>query len=81
MKVKKTPQVTVIIPTFRRPQFLGRAIESVLRQTFFDYELIIVDDGSTDNTKEVIKPFLTKIRYFYKDNEQPYHKKNLSWHG
>jgi glycosyltransferase involved in cell wall biosynthesis len=49
--------VSVIMPTYNRAHVLGRAIKSVLEQTFTDFELIIVDDGSTDNTEEVIKSF------------------------
>jgi len=49
------PQVSVIIPTFNRAHTLGRAIESVLNQTHLDWELLVVDDGSTDNTDEVVQ--------------------------
>ncbi len=48
-----TPLFTVIIPTFNRKDFLKIAVDSVLDQTFDDFELIIIDDGSTDNTKEM----------------------------
>jgi len=51
------PQVSVIIPTRNRANLLKEAIESVLNQTFTDFELIIVDDGSTDHTAEVVAAF------------------------
>ncbi len=54
------PKVSVIIPTYRRPDFLGKAIESVLDQTFQDFEVIIVDDASNDNTGEVVRGFVDK---------------------
>jgi glycosyltransferase involved in cell wall biosynthesis len=48
------PKVSVVIPTYNRADTLPRAMDSVLNQTFQDFELIIVDDGSTDNTKRVV---------------------------
>jgi len=51
------PEVSVIIPTYNRGYLVGRSIESVLNQTYHNFELIIVDDASTDNTKEVIKKY------------------------
>ncbi|HET9747044.1 MAG TPA: glycosyltransferase [Chitinophagaceae bacterium] len=51
------PAVSVILPAFNCGKYIGRAIESVLRQTFPDFELIIVNDGSTDNTEQVIQSY------------------------
>lgn len=64
-----SPLFSVIIPTYNRANFLKRAIDSVLVQTFKDFELIIVDDGSTDNTKELINLYSdSRIKYIYKKN-------------
>lgn len=58
------PQVSVIIPTYRRPEFLRKAIASVLTQTFRDFEVIVVDDASNDDTSEVVRSITdTRIRY------------------
>ena len=51
---KEKPTVSAIIPTYNRAHLIGRAIQSVLDQTYQDFELIVVDDGSTDNTEEVL---------------------------
>lgn len=63
------PKVSICIPTYNCSKLLLEAIGSVLDQSFEDYELIIVDDGSTDNTQEVVKAIKDeRIRYFYKEN-------------
>ena len=62
------PFFTVIIPTYNREKLLPRAIESVLAQTKQDFEIIVVDDGSQDNTKELVKKYKT-IRYYVKEHE------------
>ena len=49
-----TPRVTVIVPTHDRPRFLREALASIFGQTFENFELIVVDDGSTDETQEVL---------------------------
>ncbi len=63
------PKVSVAIPTYNYARFLGEAIQSVLDQTFEDFELIIVDDGSTDSTREVVMSFKDgRIKYIYQKN-------------
>ena len=52
------PKISVTICTYNRANFLLKAIESVLAQTFTDYEIIIVDDASTDNTETLVEPYL-----------------------
>ena len=65
------PVVTVIIPTFNRALIVGRAIRSVLGQTFQDWELLVVDDASTDNTEQVVKNFPDRrIRYIRHDQNR-----------
>jgi len=60
--------ISVIIPTFNRARYVTKAIDSVLAQTYKDYEIIVVDDGSTDNTRQVLSPYMERIRYIYQDN-------------
>lgn len=61
---KFTPLVSVVIPCRNRGAFIGRAIESALDQTFTDFEIIVVDNGSTDNTAEVLKKYVgEKVRF------------------
>ena len=65
------PFFSVVIPTFNRAVVLKNAIQSVLVQSFPDWELLVIDDGSTDNTKEIVESFQdTRINYFYKANEE-----------
>lgn len=64
------PRVSVIIPTYNRRNLLGRAINSVLNQTYQDFELIIVDDGSTDNTVKLVKSLNSKKIRFIRHNEK-----------
>jgi len=71
------PKVSVIIPTYNRAKYLPKAIDSVLNQTYQDFEIIIVDDGSIDNTKDILAKYDGKIRYFYQENKGPSAARNL----
>lgn len=62
---------SIIIPTYNRAELIETTVRSVLSQSFTEFELIIVDDGSTDNTNELIKNMNDKrIKYFWKKNEE-----------
>jgi glycosyltransferase involved in cell wall biosynthesis len=63
-----TPKVSVVIPTFNRAALIVNALKSVFAQTYQDYEIIVVDDGSTDGTQEILKPYSQRIRYVYQEN-------------
>ena len=65
---KLKPRVSINIITYNRADFIVEAIESVLAQNFTDWELIIVDDGSTDNTEKVIEKYLSDDRIHYFKN-------------
>ena len=65
------PIFSVILPTYNRASIISNAIESVRRQLFTDWELIIIDDGSNDNTKDVVNNFDdTRIKYFHQENAE-----------
>jgi glycosyltransferase involved in cell wall biosynthesis len=70
-------KVSVVIPAYNHEQFIGPAIESVLQQSMQDFELIIVNDGSTDNTATVIKSYNDeRIHYFYQENQDAFNTIN-----
>lgn len=66
----RVPTIAVILPVYNRRATVSQSIESVLAQTFSDFQLIIIDDGSVDGTDEVIRPYLAnpKIRYHRQPN-------------
>ncbi|MEA3392104.1 MAG: glycosyltransferase [Candidatus Marinimicrobia bacterium] len=67
MKYTK-PQISVVIPVYNRAQTIGRAIDSVLAQELLPEEIIVVDDGSTDNTPEILSSYLPKIQVVRQGN-------------
>jgi len=69
--------VSVIIATYNRENFLKETIDSVLAQTYKNFELIIIDDGSTDSTKKIVKSYNdSRIKYFYQKNSGQNSAKN-----
>jgi len=70
-------KVSVIIPTFNRQEYIQRAIKSVLAQTYKDFEIIVVNDGSTDNTVEILKLYLPKIKLINIENSGVSFARNL----
>lgn len=65
------PLVSVIIPTYNRAAWLVAAVESVLAQSYSNFELLVIDDGSIDNTREVVTRYAEKVRYIYQSNRGP----------
>ena len=71
------PKVSVIIPVFNSELFICDAIESVLKQTYQDFELIVVDDGSQDQTAQRIRQYSDKLTYLYQPNSGVAKARNL----
>lgn len=65
------PLVSIIVPCYNQEQFINEALESVYGQTYTNWECIVMDDGSTDRSEEIIQQWISKdprFRYYYKDN-------------
>ena len=75
--MREKPSVSVVIATYNRANFLPETIDSVLNQRFQDFELIVVDDGSTDNSREVLRRYEPRVRYIYQENHGPSAARNL----
>lgn len=68
------PLVSIIIPTYNRAHLIGETLDSVMAQTYTNWECIIVDDGSTDNTNEVVGEYVQKdarFKYFHRPKDKP----------
>lgn len=70
-------KVSVIIPAYNGDRYIGEAIDGVLAQTYDDYEIIVVDDGSTDNTFQVIQQYGDRLKYLSQANEGVAASRNL----
>ena len=71
------PTVSVIIATYNRAHYVAETIDSVLLQKFRDFELIVIDDGSTDNTREVLRRYGDRLRFYCQENRGPSAARNL----
>lgn len=73
-----SPLVSVIMPAYNVQQYISESIESVLAQTYQNWELIVMDDGSTDGTAETVKKYLQdkRIKYFYQENAKQSEARN-----
>ena len=67
--VPNKPRIGIVIPTYNQSDTLGLAIESVLNQTYTDYEIIVVDDGSSDGTREMLQPYYSHIHYIPQEHQ------------
>lgn len=74
------PMVTIITPTYNRADFILQAVDSVLLQTYTNFEFLIVDDGSTDDTRDILQPVQadSRVRYFHQDNQGQSVARNLA---
>jgi glycosyltransferase involved in cell wall biosynthesis len=75
--VSSAPAVSVVIATYNRANYLAGTIDSVLGQSFQKFELILVDDGSTDETRRIVAPYGSRVRYLYQENRGPSAARNL----
>lgn len=71
------PLITVIIPAYNHQRFIGAAVDSVLQQTVSDLELIVIDDGSTDNTGDIVRGYCDpRLTYLHQENKDAYNTIN-----
>ncbi len=69
--MNSSPKVSVVIPTYNNAQLLHETLDGVRSQSFQDFEIIVVDDGSTDNTEQIVRGYDAKIRYVKQANQGP----------
>jgi glycosyltransferase involved in cell wall biosynthesis len=68
-----TPKVSVVIPSYNRAEYIAATLDSVLAQTYTDFEIIFVDDGSADSTKTILEKYCkrdSRVKYIYQNNSE-----------
>src|ERR1051325_8453881 len=75
--MSQVPAVSVVIATYNRARLLAETLDSVLKQRFQDFELIVVDDGSSDDTGQVLAGYGDRLRWFHQSNRGPSAARNL----
>jgi glycosyltransferase involved in cell wall biosynthesis len=75
--MNEAPKVSIVIASYNRADFLPETLDSVLKQRFQDFELIVVDDGSTDKTQEVLRAYEDRLQWFHQENRGPSAARNL----
>ncbi|HBC47709.1 MAG TPA: hypothetical protein DEO84_02180 [candidate division Zixibacteria bacterium] len=76
MGINKFPLISVIIPTYNSAVYIEEALKSIFEQTYQDFEIIIVDDGSTDNTRQILRKYGERIQYIFQANGGPSSARN-----
>lgn len=61
-------RLSIIIPAYNAADYIPETLDSILNQTYTDYEIIVIDDGSTDSTRDALAPYMDKIHYVYQEN-------------
>lgn len=75
--ITRPPRVSVLIPAYNHARFLPEALSGVLAQSFRDCEVLVVDDGSTDSTREVVANFAPQVRYLHQENAGQSRARNM----
>ena len=70
-------KISVVIPTYNRAEIVSRAIKSVQDQTLQPFEIIVIDDGSSDDTRRITKEQFSHCRYYYQENQGVSSARNL----